>query len=434
MPTDAIANAHTPAPRSVYIASLVYLIRPVVILLSFVVGVSAALLWTAQGVCLDANTTASNRGRVAGIFWASLMTGNVLGNLVASIILTDVHVAPAHGAHHAATNGTDSSQFQPGWHGGQSVLFLALAFAAFASIVSFSFIRPLATLSDAERDEEATGLAREQRQSLTSPPAASGSFSLAADDSSTGPRASLSDVGAWHRIVVMLGQLGKPQLWLLMWTFFYSGAFVSFGVGMFTRQSHSRNHIGYIMMTFSGGDAAGERAVRSRNLTPRAANTLPAPQTPASLVVGRLLHCVPIWLVFASVLPLQLAAAYAVVLASANQGAWFYIAAGILGWIDGVLQTRVRPPPPHTHSPPYPRAHRACLQLYPVVSRHFSHAPDVGYAWYKLVQACGAGTLFLLSPLFVNHSECLAAISARLAAHQRPQTPSGPPRRSCGTR
>ena len=54
---------------------------------SAILGCAAGLLWVAQGSLLTASTTASNRGRWSGTFWAMFMAGNSLGNFSAAAIV-----------------------------------------------------------------------------------------------------------------------------------------------------------------------------------------------------------------------------------------------------------------------------------------------------------------------------------------------------------
>lgn len=61
--------------------------------LSALLGCAAALLWVAEGSLLTASTTAANRGRWSGIFWATFMAGNAAGNLSAALVIDATSVA-----------------------------------------------------------------------------------------------------------------------------------------------------------------------------------------------------------------------------------------------------------------------------------------------------------------------------------------------------
>ena len=54
---------------------------------SAILGCAAGLLWVAQGSLLTASTTAANRGRWSGTFWATYMAGNSVGNFSAAAIV-----------------------------------------------------------------------------------------------------------------------------------------------------------------------------------------------------------------------------------------------------------------------------------------------------------------------------------------------------------
>eukprot|EP00730_Choanoeca_flexa_P005767 TRINITY_DN12019_c1_g4_i4.p1 TRINITY_DN12019_c1_g4~~TRINITY_DN12019_c1_g4_i4.p1 ORF type:complete len:430 (+),score=70.69 TRINITY_DN12019_c1_g4_i4:104-1291(+) len=54
---------------------------------SALVGVGAAVLWTAQGNFLTINTTEENRGQMSGIFWALLQCSLLIGNLMAYFLI-----------------------------------------------------------------------------------------------------------------------------------------------------------------------------------------------------------------------------------------------------------------------------------------------------------------------------------------------------------
>ena len=63
------------------------------LLASAVLGLGAGLLWVAQGSVLTACTTPANRGRWSGVFWASFMAGNAVGNFSSSAIVAHTSVS-----------------------------------------------------------------------------------------------------------------------------------------------------------------------------------------------------------------------------------------------------------------------------------------------------------------------------------------------------
>eukprot|EP00939_MAST-03C_sp_MAST-3C-sp1_P000569 g569.t1 len=75
-----------------YLGSFLAPHRPLVLFSSALLGFGAAVLWTAQGVFLTANTTSARRGRDSGIFWALLQMRLIIGNAFAYHALADVKV------------------------------------------------------------------------------------------------------------------------------------------------------------------------------------------------------------------------------------------------------------------------------------------------------------------------------------------------------
>jgi MFS family permease len=70
-----------------YMLSLVNIIPVVVLLMSFVIGFGAAILWIALGVWITENSTKTNYGQNTGIFWSIFQLSLILGNLAAYFIL-----------------------------------------------------------------------------------------------------------------------------------------------------------------------------------------------------------------------------------------------------------------------------------------------------------------------------------------------------------
>ena len=62
--------------------------RWIQLLSSGLLGIGAGFLWVAQGSLLTASCTTQNRGRWSGIFWASFMSGNAVGNFATAGALT----------------------------------------------------------------------------------------------------------------------------------------------------------------------------------------------------------------------------------------------------------------------------------------------------------------------------------------------------------
>jgi MFS family permease len=59
---------------TVFIASLIDIIRPVVLVASAVLGFGASILWVAVGGFLTDHSTEAQRGKNTGIFWSLFST------------------------------------------------------------------------------------------------------------------------------------------------------------------------------------------------------------------------------------------------------------------------------------------------------------------------------------------------------------------------
>jgi MFS family permease len=69
-----------------YIASLIYFVPAVVLVMSAVIGFGAAVLWVALGVWITQNSTRITRGQNMGIFWSVFQISNILGPMATFII------------------------------------------------------------------------------------------------------------------------------------------------------------------------------------------------------------------------------------------------------------------------------------------------------------------------------------------------------------
>eukprot|EP00051_Salpingoeca_urceolata_P020110 m.299346 g.299346 ORF g.299346 m.299346 type:complete len:444 (-) comp19546_c0_seq14:45-1376(-) len=67
----------------IFIFSFVFPSLATILAASAILGVGAAVLWTAQGVFLTRNSTEADRGRLSGVFWAMLQARLIIGNAVA---------------------------------------------------------------------------------------------------------------------------------------------------------------------------------------------------------------------------------------------------------------------------------------------------------------------------------------------------------------
>lgn len=78
------------ALRSLFIASFLYPRTELLYTGSALLGVAAAVIWTAQGNYLSLNSNATTSGRNSGIFWALLQSSLIVGNVFLIIELKGV--------------------------------------------------------------------------------------------------------------------------------------------------------------------------------------------------------------------------------------------------------------------------------------------------------------------------------------------------------
>lgn len=69
------------ATYALYVASLVYMVVPVVLLTSALIGVGAGVLWTAQGMIMSENTDNSNKSAYNSLFWGIFNLCVIPGNV-----------------------------------------------------------------------------------------------------------------------------------------------------------------------------------------------------------------------------------------------------------------------------------------------------------------------------------------------------------------
>jgi MFS family permease len=70
----------------VYLVSLVNIIPAVVLSMSAVIGVGAAILWVANGVYITCDTPPAEYARATGTFWSIFQFCNIIGNLCTALV------------------------------------------------------------------------------------------------------------------------------------------------------------------------------------------------------------------------------------------------------------------------------------------------------------------------------------------------------------
>eukprot|EP00117_Sycon_ciliatum_P043178 scpid73283/ scgid31298/ UNC93-like protein MFSD11; Major facilitator superfamily domain-containing protein 11; Protein ET len=76
-------------PYCLFIGCIIYPIVPVLFACSALLGIGAAVLWTAQGEFLTSNSTEETMSRNTGIFWALLQSSLVVGNGAVYFVMGD---------------------------------------------------------------------------------------------------------------------------------------------------------------------------------------------------------------------------------------------------------------------------------------------------------------------------------------------------------
>lgn len=113
-----------------YILQFAYIIIPLNLVWSFIHGIFAALIWTAEGIYLCANSNDSDRGKKSGIFWTLYMTGAAGGNIAVYFLLKKMNI-----------NDFPSSS---GWHGAASIMFIVLALTSLLGAIPMAMLKPSA--------------------------------------------------------------------------------------------------------------------------------------------------------------------------------------------------------------------------------------------------------------------------------------------------
>lgn len=116
-----------------YILQFAYIIIPLNLVWSFIHGIFAALIWTAEGIYLSANSTDSDRGKKSGIFWTLYMTGAAAGNIAVYFLLKKVTIGDYPSS--------------SGWHGAASIMFIVLAAASLLGAFPMAMLKPSTTES-----------------------------------------------------------------------------------------------------------------------------------------------------------------------------------------------------------------------------------------------------------------------------------------------
>jgi hypothetical protein len=120
---------------ALYVASLAYLVLPVVVCLSVVLGVAAAVLFTVLPAEINSSVSPEHRGWANSLTWASLRLSAIPGNLLALSLLKD-------GDDDGSTSTADDKlHLFVGWST-HSPVFIGLAALCCAGALVLMLVRP----------------------------------------------------------------------------------------------------------------------------------------------------------------------------------------------------------------------------------------------------------------------------------------------------
>lgn len=102
-----------------FVGSLIYMIVPVILACSAIIGFGASVMWNSQGMMMTACTNQSNKSKYNSMFWGifnlSLLPGNIAGHFILM--------------HSSSSSSGDNNPFKPlvkGWSHQNSPLFMVL--------------------------------------------------------------------------------------------------------------------------------------------------------------------------------------------------------------------------------------------------------------------------------------------------------------------
>lgn len=230
LPSPKVGLALGAAAYAIYVGSLVYLITPLVLVCSAIIGIGAAVLWCSQGVIMSLNTNETNDGQYNSLFWGIFNLCVLPGNIVGHFLLAKKSSTPTPDTDPcAAAAGAGATQ---GWNSTNSPLFFVLTVAAVVGIMFFFFIRK--------------------------------------PDASDGGVAKIEKRPVMTQIKSTFAAMFLPRMLCMLPIFAYTGVGMSMWASWFTRQMYATEvglvMIGFGLAEFIGGFMFGKIIDYSRNL------------------------------------------------------------------------------------------------------------------------------------------------------------------------
>ena len=121
----------------IYMVSLIYIIKPLVLVLSAAIGMGAATLWCGQGEMLSRCSNEENKSLFAGICWGLFNCCVVPGNIASHFILQQ------QAGSSPPPPPPPASQQVLGWSEQNSPLFVVLSVVGACGVLSFLLLRPV---------------------------------------------------------------------------------------------------------------------------------------------------------------------------------------------------------------------------------------------------------------------------------------------------
>ena len=209
-----------------FMASLIYMITPIVLLCSAIIGFGASVLWTSQGMMIAQCTNDSNKATYFAIFWGIFNLCVIPGCLVSHFLLGKKKAGGVDGGSasgHDISNHTahdDGIKMVIGWNDPNSYLFVFLLFSGLVGIVVVSLLK------------------------LTPPDAANGSK----------PEMETRPVPVQIRATI--GLMLKPRMVAILPLFFFTGVQMTMWSSWFTRQMYA-DVVGLVMIGFGLSEFVG---------------------------------------------------------------------------------------------------------------------------------------------------------------------------------
>eukprot|EP01050_Picozoa_sp_SAG11_P010688 SAG11_NODE_1085_length_5939_cov_9.908390_9_plen_371_part_00 len=212
-----------------FMASLVYMIAPMVLLASGIIGFGAAVLWTSQGMMISQCTNDANKATYGALFWGIFNLCVIPGNVVSHFLLKSKHhsgdgsddgsAAADHISNHTAGGaGSGGIKMVYGWNDQNSPLFIFLFFSGLLGLCVMLLLRK--------------------------------------PDANNGSPAEVEKRPVLQQVKATFGLMLEPRMVCILPLFFFSGVEMTMWSAWFTRQMYA-TVIGLVMVGFGISEFVG---------------------------------------------------------------------------------------------------------------------------------------------------------------------------------